>query len=450
MNKLDQLIRYAVEEFATEGIQITDAEGNYIFCNQAFSRLTGLPVTERLGHNVLEVQPDGATAGVLRSGLPVYGKVNTSEGIVMVSNAAPIRDEAGKTIGIISIFNDKTSYVKLAQSLKDREAELVRLKGKLRQLEQPSYSFRDIIGESAAFRTCVQRAMLAANSDASVLITGESGTGKELMAHAIHSSSGRMDGPFIRVNCPAIPETLLESELFGHEKGAFTGAIIEKMGKFELAQNGSIFLDEIGDMDFTLQAKLLRVLQEHEVERIGATRVIPLNVRVIAATNQDLRERIRQGTFRKDLFYRLNVIRIDVPPLRERRSDIPLLLKHILKKHSMGAVPCTISREALETLMDYDWPGNVRELENIAERLLLYREGSVIGREDVLRILGECEDVTASRSFGTLSLAKIEELAIKQALERCGDTLEGKKRAAAELGISLSGLYKKLKQYREI
>ncbi len=450
MDKLDQLIRYAVEEFATEGIQITDAEGNYIFCNHAFSLLTGLPVTERLGYNVMEVQPDGAAAAVLRSGFPVYGKVSTSGDVVLVSNAAPIRNEEGKTIGIITIFTDKTSYVKLSQSLKDREAELLKLKGKLRQLERPAYSFQDIVGESPAFQACIQRAMRAASSDASVLITGESGTGKELLAHAIHGSSSRAEGPFIRVNCPAIPENLLESELFGHEKGAFTGAIKEKMGKFELAQNGSIFLDEIGDMDFVLQAKLLRVLQEHEVERIGATKTIPLNVRVIAATNQNLQERIQQGKFRRDLYYRLNVVQIEIPPLRQRKSDIAPLLNHMMKKHSMGAVPCTISREALETLMDYDWPGNVRELENIAERLLLYREGSVIGREDVLRILGECEDVTASRSFGTLSLAKIEELAIKQALERCGDTLEGKKRAAAELGISLSGLYKKLKQYREI
>ena len=450
MDELNRLIRYAVEEFATEGIQITDAEGNYVFCNQAFSRLTGLPVTERLGHNVLDVQPDGAAAGVLRSGLPVHGKVNTSEGIVMVSNAAPIRDESGKTIGIISIFNDKTSYVKLAQSLKDREAELVKLKGKLRQLERPAYSFQDIIGESAAFQTCVRRAMLAANSDASVLITGESGTGKELLAHAIHSSSRRMDGPFIRVNCPAIPDTLLESELFGYEKGAFTGAVKEKIGKFELSQNGSIFLDEIGDMNFTLQAKLLRVLQEHEVERIGGSRVIPLDVRVIAATNQNLQERIQQGVFRKDLFYRLNVVHIDVPPLRERRSDIPLLLKAMLKKHSVGAVPCSISHEAMDILMDYDWPGNVRELENIAERLLLYRDGPVIGRDDVLRVLGDYDKGKVRNMSGPMSLAQMEELAIKRALEYYGNTLEGKRRAAMELGISVSGLYKKLKQYRDL
>lgn len=449
MDQISEHILWAIDEFATEGVQLTDAEGNYVFCNRAFSVMTGLPTAARLGHNVLEVQPDGAAATVLRTGLPVYGHVNESrDGVIMVANASPIRDEEGRLIGVVSIFNDKTSYIKLAQSLKKREDEVLRLKGKLRQLEQPFYSFQDLIGESPAFRSCIERAMRAASSDASVLITAESGTGKELFAHAIHGYSARKEAPFIRVNCPAIPGTLLESELFGHEKGAFTGAVKEKAGKFELAQNGSIFLDEIGDLDIVLQAKLLRVLQERELERIGGTRTIPLNVRVIAATNQDLREQIHQGKFRQDLYYRLNVVHIEIPPLRHRRSDIPLLFEHMLKKHGAGTLPCTISREALKLLVDYDWPGNVRELENIAERLLLYREGPVIGPGDVLRVLGDREDTSPTMEFEGLTLAKMEELAIRQALERHGSTLEGKKRAAQELGISLSGLYKKLKQYQ--
>ncbi len=446
MNALDRLILYAVDEYATEGIQITDAQGNYIFCNRASAVLNGLPVSERLGHNVLEVQPDGAAAAAFKSGFPVYGKINSPrDGVIMVSNAAPIHDENGNMLGVITIFNDRTSYIKLARSLKEREEELLHLKGKLRQLERPSYCFQDLIGEHPAFLECVRRAKRAAECDASVLITGESGTGKELFAHAIHGHSLRSEGPFIRVNCPAIPPSLLESELFGYEKGAFTGATREKKGKFELAQGGSIFLDEIGDMDFILQSKLLRTLQEKEVERVGATRTLALDVRVIAATNQNLQEQIQEKKFRQDLYYRLNVIRLEVPSLRERRSDIPLLLKYFLKKHAMGTVPCTISWEALSCLVDYDWPGNVRELENVAERLLLYREGAVVSQSDVLHILGDRGKAQPSPEI--MPLAKLEETAIMQALERCGTTLEGKKRAAAQLGISLSGLYKKLRQY---
>lgn len=449
MNALDRLILYAVDEYATEGIQITDAQGNYIFCNRASSVLNGLPVSERLGHNVLEVQPDGAAAAAFKSGFPVYGKINSSrDGVIMVSNAAPIHDESGKMMGIITIFNDKTSYIRLTQSLKEREEELLHLKGKLRQLERPSYCFQDLIGENPLFLKCIQQAKRAAEVDASVLITGESGTGKELFAHAIHSHSLRSEGPFVRVNCPAIPSSLLESELFGYERGAFTGASKEKKGKFELAQSGSIFLDEIGDLDFALQAKLLRTLQEKEVERVGGTRTMALNVRVIAATNQDLQKRIQEKKFRQDLYYRLNVIQLEVPPLRERKSDISLLLKHFLKKHTMGTVPCSISREALKCLMDYDWPGNVRELENVTERLLLYREGAVVSQNDVLHILGGRGEAVSSEP-DILPLARVEELAIKRAVERCGSTLEGKKRAAAQLGISLSGLYKKLRQYEE-
>lgn len=448
MDKLEQLIVYAVEEFATEGIQILDAEGVYVFCNKAFTDMTGLPMESRLGHHVLEVQPHGAAAKVFKSGRPAHGVVSSSrDGVVMVSNASPIREENGAMIGIITIFNDQTSYMKLAQRLKERDTEMAQLKNKLRQLEQPSYSFQDLVGENPHFLECVRKAKRAAQSDASVLITGESGTGKELFAHAIHSHSLRSNGPFIRVNCPAIPSSLLESELFGYEKGAFTGASREKKGKFELAQGGSIFLDEIGDLDFTLQSKLLRTLQEKEVERVGSTRTVALDVRVIAATNQNLQEQISMKLFRQDLYYRLNVIRLEVPPLRERKSDIPLLLNHFLQKHTRGVVPCSISGEALKLLIGYDWPGNVRELENVAERLLLYREGDVVGQEDVTRALGGRPGAAPRSAPDILPLAQLEEQAIKQALERCGTSLEGKKRAAAQLGISLSGLYKKLHQY---
>lgn len=448
MTRNSEEILRAIDEFSTEAIQITDENGTYIFCNQAFAAITGVPVSERIGRSIWEGQESGACAKVLTTGQPVYGHIQSPrEGVVLIVNAAPIRDRAGRLIGTITVFNDQANYIKLTQALKEKEGELQRLKRKFGQMDQPLYGFQDLIGEHPAFRACVQRAVQAAQSDASVLITGESGTGKELFAHAIHGRSQRANSPFIRVNCPAIPSTLLESELFGYEKGAFTGAQKAKPGKFELAQSGSIFLDEIGDLDIVLQAKLLRVLQEHEIERLGGTRTIHLDVRVIAATNQELMDQIHQGRFRKDLYYRLNVIHIQIPPLRQRRSDIPLLLEWMLKKNDRSGLPCSISKSAMKVFLDYDWPGNVRELESTAERLLLYREGSVISQEDALYVLGDRDVGPSPDDFDGMSLAQMEAMMVKRALARHGTTLEGKKQAARELGISLSTLYEKLRKY---
>jgi len=222
-----------------------------------------------------------------------------------------------------------------------------------------------------------------ASADSTVLITGESGTGKELIAHAVHDHGKRKDRPFVPVNCAAIPAELLESELFGHEKGAFTHAIRTRIGRFELADKGTIFLDEIGDMPPVLQVKLLRVLQERAFERVGGSKTIHIDIRVIAATNVDLEEAVRQGRFREDLFYRLNVIPIRVPPLRERKADIPLLIEHFLAKFSRGGKTVTVDDAARRSLVAYDWPGNVRELENMMERLVILSNGSVVTREDL-------------------------------------------------------------------
>ena len=445
MSKLDNFILLAIQEYASEGIQIVDSDGQYVFCSKSFSEITGLPVSKRIGLNVRDVQPDGACAAVLRTGKAVHGHLNPSRsGQIIVSSAAPIYDETGKIAGVISIFNDKANQMKMLQEIKDKENELASVKNQLRMVSSSNYDFQDLIGQHPAFLKCVERAKMSAKSDVSVLITGESGTGKELLAHAIHGGSERRESPFIKVNCPAIPSNLLESELFGHEKGAFTSAIKTKPGKFELAQNGSIFLDEIGDMDFSLQAKLLRVLQEREVERIGGTKVIPLNVRVISATNQDLTARIREKSFRQDLYYRLNIVNINIPALRQRQSDIPLLMSHLIEKHSYRKASVSISPEAMKVFSSYHWPGNIRELENLIQRMLLYFGGSVISGDDAINLLG-C-DSSASTST-TLTLAQMEAAAIRKALDRNGRTLLGKKLSAAELGISLSGLYNKLRQY---
>jgi two-component system response regulator AtoC len=242
-----------------------------------------------------------------------------------------------------------------------------------------------LVGNSAAMQEIYKTVGKVARSDATVLISGETGTGKELVASIIHQTSPFARGPLVKVNCAALPESLLESELFGHEKGAFTGAIAQRKGRFEMANKGTIFLDEIGEMTLATQRKLLRVLQEREFERVGGSTTVKVDTRVIAATNRDLSEEVAEGRFREDLYYRLNVITLDLPPLRARKDDIPPLVEHFLGKHRYSAKsdPARISQAALDVLADYPWPGNVRELENVIERAVIFAGGGVIGEEHI-------------------------------------------------------------------
>ncbi|MFH1035874.1 MAG: sigma-54 dependent transcriptional regulator [Pseudomonadota bacterium] len=262
---------------------------------------------------------------------------------------------------------------------------LRRENGERRREITQKYDVQNIVGQSRPMQDVFRMIHKVAATDASVLILGESGTGKELVARAIHAQSGRDERPLVPVNCGAIPAELLESELFGHEKGAFTGAIKTRLGRFELAEGGTIFLDEVGDMSPMLQVKLLRVLQEHQFERIGGTKTISVDIRVIAATHRDLKKRVEEGTFREDLYYRLNVVPIKVPPLRERRSDIPLLADYFLERlgRLKGLGHKRLHPEVLERLMRHHWPGNVRELENLLERLVILSEGDLILLEDL-------------------------------------------------------------------
>lgn len=287
--------------------------------------------------------------------------------------------------------------------------------------------------------------MKVANSDTTVLITGESGTGKELFAHAIHAASQRAMGPFIRVNCAAIPDNLLESELFGYEEGAFTGALRKgKKGKFELADRGTILLDEIGDMPLALQAKILRILQEKEVERVGASRPISLNVRVIASTNKDMIALMKAGKFREDLFYRLHVVTLTIPPLRDRLEDLPYLVEIIREQlmESTGIVVKGMDEEVWELLRYHSWPGNVRELRNVLERAMHMMEGKWIRAEHILLPTSIPGSPMLQSSFPSLKewLAKAEREALQQAVQLAG----GNKREAAKLlGISKSSFYQK-------
>jgi DNA-binding NtrC family response regulator len=305
-----------------------------------------------------------------------------------------------------------------------------------------------IIGRSRTMQEVIRRAELVAETKSTVLITGETGTGKELVARAIHDRSAQRDMPLIKVNCAAIPETLLESELFGHVRGAFTGATTTKKGKFALADGGTIFLDEIGTMNPTLQSKLLRVLQEREIEPLGSERTEKIDVRVIAATNRDLRQMVADGKFQEDLFYRLNVIPIEIPPLRERRDDIPALVEHFVRKHAQrtGRRVERMDDSALAGLQQYDWPGNVRELENTIERAVVLSPGPIVTAQAV-SVLGA---VTPQASgVPSLKLRQniewVERETIRRALEQSG----GVKKDAAELmGISQRALSYYLAKYR--
>ncbi|MFH2074854.1 MAG: sigma-54 dependent transcriptional regulator [Pseudomonadota bacterium] len=312
------------------------------------------------------------------------------------------------------------------------------------------FDFSRIIGRSPKMKTLLDTLAMVAPTDATVLIMGESGTGKEVAANAIHHNSPRAGQPFVKVSCAALPETLLESELFGHEKGAFTGAVSRREGRFQLAHRGTIFLDEIGEMSPALQAKLLRVLQEKEFEPLGSDRTAKVDIRVIAATNRDLDKDVREGRFREDLYYRLNVVPIVMPPLRERREDIPLLAEHFLtlcREKNRKAVK-EISGKALDALVRYDWPGNIRELENSIERAVIMAREDVIGTADFPPQIRKLSRDEGKDGFGIpdgVSLAEMERALIIKTLAETGGN---RTRAAEILGINRRTLQNKLKEYR--
>ncbi len=324
----------------------------------------------------------------------------------------------------------------------------------LRHAVSSRYSFGNIIGKSKVMQQVFDTIRKVAPSNATVLIEGESGTGKELVAKSIHFNSPRREKPFVAVNCSALAETLLESELFGHEKGAFTGAVSMRKGRFELADTGTLFLDEIGDMSTGLQVKLLRVLQEKVFERVGGTKPIAVNIRVIAATNRQLKEEMKKGRFREDLYYRLNVVHIDLPALKQRQQDIRLLLDHFVKKYAderKHSVPVTgIDPEVERLFYEYSWPGNVRELENLIERLMIMSPGGVITAADLPKSFRESahddlylESIPADAKLYD-TLAMIEKTMILRAMKKTGHV---QAHAAELLGIGKSGLNQKIKKF---
>ncbi|HEU4827623.1 MAG TPA: sigma-54 dependent transcriptional regulator [Gemmatimonadales bacterium] len=345
--------------------------------------------------------------------------------------------------------DDLVAIVRRASEYRAVRVENKQLKQEIRRRERNGNVERPI-GKSKRFTELLRLAEHIAPTDSTVLIQGESGTGKEVVARYLHNLSSRAEGPFMSINCGALPENLLESELFGHVKGSFTGAVRDKQGLFAAARGGTFFLDEVGEMPPSLQVKLLRVLQEREVIPVGATESIPVDVRIIAATNRDLEEEIRRGNFRSDLFYRLNVIALDLPPLRERRDDLLLLIESFLNQlgSESESAPKALSSEALDAVMVYDWPGNVRELENALEHAVVLSRGNIIdaGALPVRITTRRKEPLVAERSYRNPALEVIERAYIMWVLQAEGGN---KTRAAEVLGIDPSTLYRKLSRYEE-
>lgn len=420
-----------------DGVLTVDQNWRITSFNRRAEAITGFAAEDVLGkpcRTVLERGPQGRN--LCGRACPVKRALETRQPIrdvpsemvdrqgkrvVLRLSASILRDETGETIGGVETFRDIS--------------DLVHLRGSLEQ----KYGFNQMIGKSPVMRRIYDLIRDIADTEATVLIQGETGTGKELIVEAIHHHSPRKGGPFIRLNCSALPEGLLESELFGHERGAFTGAVRDKPGRFELADGGTLLLDEIGEVSPAIQVKLLRVLEDQTFERMGGTETLRADVRLIAATNRDLKKAIRQRTFREDLYYRLNVLPIWVPPLRERREDIPLLVAHFLKQHSPDH-PVQIAPQTTDLLVRYPWPGNIRELENVIEYALLHSKGGGIFPEHLP------PDVRGSSQVepGPGLLQASEREAIRQALEM---TDGNRQEAARLLGVSRATLYRKMKRH---
>jgi PAS domain S-box-containing protein len=418
-----------------EGVFTVDHEWRVTSFNRAAERITGVKRQDAVGRVCSDVfrasicEGSCALRRTFGSGKPV---VSATANIISASgkrtpiriSTALLRNQQGEVIGGVETFQDLSHIEQLRKELEAR------------------YTFEDIVGRSAAMRRLFDIVPQIASSDSTVLIEGASGTGKELFARAIHNLSPRGKKRFLAVNCAALPDTLLESELFGYKAGAFTDARRDKPGRFVLADGGTIFLDEIGDVSPAMQARLLRVLQERCVEPLGATDAVKVNVRIVAATNKDLAQLVRQGEFREDLFYRVRVIHLKIPALKDRREDIPLLVDHLVAKFNriQGKDIAGVSQDVLVRLMDHDYPGNVRELENILEQAFVLCRGGLIQMENLpieLRPVG----IKPSTS-GAMSLRSAETNLIESALKRNDGSRE---RTARELGIDPSTLYRKIK-----
>jgi transcriptional regulator with PAS, ATPase and Fis domain len=432
------------------GAIVTDVNGMITHFNKPYGAFLGLDPDVQVGKHCTEAVENSRMHIVAKTGVPEINQSHRIKGQNMVVQRIPIK-KAGRIIAVFGqvMFKDVKDVGKLASELSLLESKVKLYEEELINLRSTRYTLDSIIGKSESIKSLKKEALRAASNQYPVLISGESGTGKELFAQAIHHASARKLYPFVRINCAAIPRDLLESELFGYEKGAFTGANSGgKPGKFELAHKGTVFLDEIGDLPLEMQPKLLRAIEDNEFERIGGTRIIRSDLRVIAATNQNLEKMLVEGRFRKDLFYRLNVIPISILPLRERKTDIIPVAEYLLRLLAQDAnIPeVYLDRRARKAFKNYRWPGNVRELSNVLERSVAALEGDTIHLQDLPFYLHRSrkDEIESHGSSLKMVQAKTEKEAIRYALK---ETKNNKARAAKILGIHRTLLYKKMKKY---
>lgn len=439
-------------EHLSEGIIMVDAMGYITSITNSYCEFLGLNKEKVVGKHVTDVIENTRMHKVLQTGIPEIGDIQRVDDKEFVVMRIPIRVN-GEIVGAIGqvMFQDVSDLTKLAAKLQMAEKKLEYYKQHYQRWQKSRYSIKNIIGKSPEVTKLKEMVKKVAQYHSTILLRGESGTGKELIAHSIHEASTRGMGPFVRVNCAAIPKELLEAELFGYEEGSFTGAKKKgKPGKFELAEGGTIFLDEIGDMPLEMQVKLLRVLQEKEVERVGGTGVIPIDARVIASTNRNLEQMIAQKTFRYDLYYRLNVVTLLLPNLREMREDIEAITDYLIEQlnEEFGTRVEGISAEVRNLFMSYNWPGNVRELRNALERAVNVIEGTRIRVKDLPFYLQELDQqpymVVSGESVLNREKEAAEKKAIVSALKKSN---YNKLKAARLLDVHRATLYRKMQKY---
>ena len=445
-------------ESSYDGIWITDHVGKILFANSANAKLLGVPRSELENKTTQELQDEGVfqTSAILEA-LQTRQQVsrvcnNPRTCLTVLATATPVFNEAGDIQYIFNNVRDITALNEMRESLQDKD-EIIRQQNSQLETMKLRLGVGTIVANSKAFTQVVELARRAATFDgATVLILGESGTGKEVISELIVNTSPRKDKPYLQINCGAIPENLIESELFGYEKGAFTGADAKgRKGLFEAANGGTVFLDEIGDLPLHMQVKLLRVLQQKRIVRVGGTETVNLDVRIIAATNKDLKQMVNEGRFREDLYYRLNVVPIEIPPLRDRKEDILPLVNHFLtvanrKYHTNKS----IYSDTIDVLESYSWPGNVRELENLMENLVITTPGDIIRRENLSeRLQFSTEDRGFAEDTEVITLKetveRAEYMAIQKAIRQCGSI----RKAAVALGVDPSTIVRKQQNYQK-
>ncbi|PVC62769.1 Fis family transcriptional regulator [Priestia megaterium] len=447
----------AIFETSYDVMYVSDGEGNTIRASSACLELWGKKENELIGRNVIDLEKEGIyTPSITRLVLEQKKKVSaiqtTKEGRRLMVVGTPIKNEQGEVIRVINASRDITEVSQMQSEISEMKRLIAGYKQELMELKKDKTEKVKLISYSKKMEKTLELARRVANVDSTVLILGESGVGKEMVANLIHETSDRKNSPFIKVNCGAIPENLLESELFGYEGGAFTGAKKEgKMGLFELANKGTLFLDEIAEMPLALQVKLLRVLQEREVMRVGGVKPVAVNVRIIAATNRNLHEDVQKGNFREDLYYRLNVIPLSILPLRERREDILPLASYFIEQFNQKYLTKkTLSAETAEAFELYNWPGNVRELQNIVERLIVMSDGDEIQH---LHLPEEITNLSSNRDkvqvLDILPLKECMEMAEKQLLRLAKQKYSSTVKIADALQVNQSTISRKLQKLNE-